>query len=141
VHIADRGGTGVIIEFMSEEFKRTWWPDLLATPEKIGSFPLVTCMPLSTILAVFHITHVNLWVLDVEGAELAVLKGVDFGRLSVDVLCIEVSREPGEKEADIDKLLVKAGYKFDATVETNMWYVREGFVPSQRDTARGRGRE
>ncbi len=37
-------------------------------------------MPLDQLLEPFGVRHVDLWILDVEGAELSVLRGVDFGR-------------------------------------------------------------
>jgi len=38
----------------------------------------VACVPLSTVLATAGVTHVDFFVLDVEGAELDVLRTIDF---------------------------------------------------------------
>ncbi len=61
----------------------------------------VLCLPLDAVLNPLGIWHVNFFVLDVEGAELAVLKAIDFSRLSFDVLCVEADGMSPEKDAAV----------------------------------------
>jgi hypothetical protein len=53
---------------------------------------------------------VDLWSLDVEGAELEVLKTVDFSRLSVKVLMVELDGHNQEKDQAVKDLLAGVGF-------------------------------
>ena len=56
---------------------------------------LAPAKTLTSVLAEHDFRHVDLMVLDLEGAELSALRGMDFTRCSVDAILIEVR--------DIDK--------------------------------------
>lgn len=104
----------------------------------------VTCVSMGATLRRAGVKHINSFSLDVEGAELMVLKTMDFANIKVDVLVLEMSRPANKPE--IDALLKKHGivqYNGDPTGAggfngNNVWYVREGFlsttsrVPKQR---------
>ena len=47
----------------------------------VGALPLVTCAPLSLVLDRLGLRRIDLWSLDVEGAELEVLHTVDFSQV------------------------------------------------------------
>ena len=55
---------------------------------------LVMCYPLQTILDAIGVTLVVLFTLDVEGAELAILKTLNWGRLTIDVIMLEYAVTP-----------------------------------------------
>ena len=61
---------------------RTW-------EEHLSALPVVRCLPLASVLASLGVAHINLFVLDVEGAELSILQSVAWERVSFDVLCVE----------------------------------------------------
>ena len=114
----------------------------------LARMPLVPCRPLGPLLELYGVAHINLWVLDVEGAEEEVLSSVDFTRLTVDVIVVELDGGNKEKDERCHALLLRAGFSFHAAIVRNRWYVREGFAPSaagqstytQRQAAlRGRG--
>ncbi len=85
-----------IVEMMPPGFMRQWHPALAAEMAAVSlddvmrGLPEVTCAPLADILAaVGDITHINFFVLDVEGAELEVLQALDLTRVSFDVVVVE----------------------------------------------------
>jgi FkbM family methyltransferase len=96
----------------------------------VAAMPLVPCRPLGPLLELHGVRHVNLWILDVEGAEEEVLTSVDFSRLTVDVVVAELDGGNAEKDARCHALLVAAGFDFHKAIVRNKWYVRRGFVPS-----------
>ena len=49
----------------------------------------VQCFSLNSIMAAIGVRHIDFFVLDVEGAEIPVLKTIDWSRLTIDVLNIE----------------------------------------------------
>jgi FkbM family methyltransferase len=53
---------------------------------------LVPCGPLQDYLSLLHISRIDFFSLDVEGSEAAVLDSLNFSRLSVGVLLIEMRR-------------------------------------------------
>jgi len=69
----------------------------------------VTCYPINDVVAALDITHVNYWSLDVEGAELAILRSVDWATMPpVDVISVEfmVKAADGRRDnrASVEKL-------------------------------------
>ena len=68
---------------------------------------------LSGILEERGIKHVDFVSLDVEGAEIEVLKGIDFSR--VDIECFTIENNKGFKlEQGIRKFMTEAGYRIKA---------------------------
>jgi hypothetical protein len=98
----------------------------------VNTLPLVPCRPLGPLLSMFGVAHIDLWVLDVEGAELEVLKTFDFRAITVDVVCIEQDGGNPAKDAAVRELMDKEGFILDAMNQVrNDWYVRRGFKGTQ----------
>jgi FkbM family methyltransferase len=137
VHIVESSAVGGILEFMSPGFRDPWWPQY-SDPKTWSALPTLPCLPLQTVLDIFGITHIDFFVLDVEGAELEVLKSLDMGpggRLRVDVFTVEAESRDAVSDkriADIVKLFEKNGYVIDGQVGRNMWVSRIDFIPSMR---------
>jgi FkbM family methyltransferase len=135
VHVVESGAVGGIIEFMSPGFRDPWWPQY-SDPKTWSALPTLPCLPLQTVLDIFGITHIDFFVLDVEGAELEVLKSLDMGpggRLRVDVFTIEAESRDAESDkriADMVELFEKSGYIIDGQVGRNLWVSRSDFIPS-----------
>lgn len=51
---------------------------------------LIQCYPLNDLLAAVGVTHVDYFSLDVQGAELAILKTIDFNVAIIDIIVLEV---------------------------------------------------
>ena len=58
-----------IEEFMSHSFRNRWHHNASTSAREV-----IGCVKLSSILKAFHVSHIDLWVLDVEGAEMSVLR-------------------------------------------------------------------
>jgi len=115
-------GTNGIYEFMVPEFKRQWYPNL-----DVNTLPTLICMPLAKLLAPFGIKKIDLWILDVEGAELSVLQGMDFNEIHVDAMIIETNRHA---KGIYDVLVGKWGFVLYGCYGPNAVYVHAGFKPS-----------
>ena len=81
-----------------------------------------------------YITHVDFFILDVEGAEFEVLHAVDWNSFSFSVLCIETdpSLRPPHYADKVRDYLAPKGYTFVAARGRNSWFVYKDFVPSAR---------
>lgn len=105
VHWHSSGNVGGIFEFMAEGFKAIFHKDL-----KVETLPEVPCVPMQFLLDKFGIGSLDLWSLDGEGAELEILKTVDFSRLSVKVLMVELDGHNKEKDQAVTDLLAAVGF-------------------------------
>ncbi|CAG9464492.1 unnamed protein product [Pedinophyceae sp. YPF-701] len=89
-----------IWEFMPVLHKRAFFPKYLVATEGGGivdnaalvdaAFTKITCLSLSDILTYVHAPRVDYLIVDVEGAELEVLRSVDFQRTPVKLVSVEV---------------------------------------------------
>lgn len=113
-----------VVEFMGKEKQ-----DRLLAHKK-GKLKATPCVPLRSLFSSIGINHVNLFFLDVEGAELSVLQTIDFDSVSFDVLCVEGGKD---REAFYIEYLQPRGYRLvNETVKKrkNTWFLRNDFVPS-----------
>ena len=60
-----------------------------------GTALTMTCTTLQMELDRMNIDHVDYMSLDIEGAELQALRGVDFGRARIDVITVEKNDDEG----------------------------------------------
>ncbi|KAL5003949.1 hypothetical protein ScPMuIL_017405 [Solemya velum] len=80
------------------------------------------CFPLHAILQAINHTTVDLFSLDVEGAEPHVLRGIDFSKVDIRVLIIE-SNHCGS--AVLRQILEPAGYQFVKTFRIDDVFVKK----------------
>jgi len=94
----------------SERLHFTGTADGLAHFESEASF-VVQAEPLERLLAAVDpsLKTVDLWSLDIEGAESMVLENTDFGRIEVGVLLVEMNKTP-ENNAKISAVMAKNGF-------------------------------
>ncbi|KAL4427674.1 hypothetical protein ABPG75_001763 [Micractinium tetrahymenae] len=109
VHWYSAGNTGGIWELMADGFKKMHHKDM--DDAKAVSLPEFPCVPMQWIFDRFGIAYVDLWSLDVEGAELEVLRTVDFSRMDIKVLIVELDGHSKEKDQGVKDLLAGAGYQ------------------------------
>lgn len=62
------------VEFMTPSFMKQWHGKIFNNKTKIDDLPTVQCMPMKRLLKQLSVTHVDLWILDVEGAEESALQ-------------------------------------------------------------------
>jgi hypothetical protein len=128
VHYCTAEYIGGIVEFMAPAFLRRFHeskynatnpPGNVSSIQNWNRFKdvkIIKCLPLAMLLNRTNVTHINFFILDVEGGELNVLKSIDWGSITFDVLCVETTpteRPPGYAQAVRD-YLAPLGY-VDAT--------------------------
>lgn len=123
-----------IWEFASDAHKKQWFGSTNLADTK---FPTTTieCNPLQSILdQVFEEEKVffDFYSLDVEGAELSVLKSIDFGRTGFGILVVE-GREKVEDNREVVDFLASKGYDqftkdgCGGSGHRNLWYINRNF--------------
>lgn len=123
VHFAGKGGAvSGIWEFMSEEFRQTWHKKA-----KLESLPVIPCIPLQVIFTKFAVKHIDFFSLDVENAELEVLRTINFDLLHVSVLSVEADGRNPAKDAAVIELLTNSGFTHVGKIHRNDWFVNKVF--------------
>ena len=90
----------------------------------------VPCGPLGPVLEdIFEGQRINFFSLDVEGAEVMVLKTIDFSRVHIDLLMVEVLNKFCDEDCpardEIRDIMKKAGYKrYERIVVASDVYIR-----------------
>jgi hypothetical protein len=69
-----KGTTGGIFEFMEKDYIRSWQPQIdMNDPGFVDKLIPVQCITFILLVNLLSIKHINLWILDVEGAEEIIL--------------------------------------------------------------------
>ncbi|XP_037793537.1 uncharacterized protein LOC119589018 [Penaeus monodon] len=78
-----------------------------------GSVVEVNCVPATSVLSALNVTQIDLFSLDVENAEVAVLQWFPFDRVHVEVLVVEhwTSGDPEDVQAFV-RLVESKGFSF-----------------------------
>lgn len=101
---ADARNINGFVEFMDKGFMGQWHNNLVQHPELINDLPKINCLPMKNLMPMIGITYVDIWILDVEGAELLVLKGTNFESFHANVIVMECD---GNQNGEIDREKMK----------------------------------
>lgn len=107
VHWLSNNELGGIMELMAEGLAPAEFQPGGARHHELAALP---CVPMQFIFDRLGITHVDLWSLDVEGAELAVLETVDFSRMTINAMVVETDGINATKDGQVVELLTNAGF-------------------------------
>lgn len=133
VHFADQRETSGILEFMPQTFIERFYPHLAGNTKQFNNYPAIACIPMRDLLEAFNIRHIDFFVLDVEGAELEVVKSIDFSRVSFGVVAVETDGHNPEKDAEVIRYFTQAGMTVVPGDKggRNTWLMSRDFVPSK----------
>lgn len=92
---------------MSPDFLRKWHPKIYNNITKLDSLPTVQCVQLSRLVNQLNIPHVDIWILDVEGAELSVLQGTNFEEIHFNAIVMECDKTDPAKDREKQEILTK----------------------------------
>ncbi|KAK8378991.1 hypothetical protein O3P69_009617 [Scylla paramamosain] len=87
-------------------------------------FQRVQCVALESLLMALGVRRVDLLVLDVEGAEQAILDHLDLDKFNVQVLCLEWKKQ-AEQQGLVDDL-AQRGFQLVARLREDLVLVRRG---------------
>lgn len=121
------------IEFMSESFIKKWHGRIYNNKTRIDDLPTIQCLPVRDLLRELHIKHIDIWILDVEGAEESVLKGTNFLDVRFNAVAMECDEHDIVKNSRKTDILEANGFKC-FLVERNCMCRHKDFLPSARKT-------
>lgn len=113
LHYTNVGGGNLrgFVEFMSPKFLMTWHPKIYNNITKLEDLMTVECVQMSRLSTELHIPQVDVWILDVEGAELSVLQGTNFDDLFVKVVVMECDMTDLTRNREKQEILEKNRFK------------------------------
>ena len=117
------------IEFMTPSFIKKWHGKIYNNRTSIDELPTVQCLPVKYLLRELNIKHIDLWILDTEGAEESVLKGTDFDAVHFSAVAMECDEHDISKNERKTNILEANGFKC-TLVERNCMCQNKDFVPS-----------
>lgn len=143
------GSSNGIFEFMAESFAKYFYAPIydlamkngVYTPSAVDwtqaaksniRFTPVPCVSLAAVFAHLLVKKINFFILDTEGAELAILRTVDFSAVQFDIIVVEtdpVFRAVGYAQ-EVTNFLKQWNYVFEYTAGRNHWYKHKDFRPS-----------
>jgi FkbM family methyltransferase len=106
------------IEFMSPSFIKKWHGKIYNNKTSIDELPTVQCLPMKRLLQELNVKHVDIWILDVEGAEESVLRGTDFSTVRFNAVAMECDEHDITKNERKTNILEANGFKCEL-VERN----------------------
>ena len=122
-----------IKEFASDEHIERIDREMKLHPENKRDDIEIPIKSLSDWLKDFNLYHVNFFSLDVEGAELQVLKGIDYDIVLFDVILVEISENKETKQKIID-LLGSKGYMLYRETYLDGFFCRRSICPLSNGT-------
>jgi FkbM family methyltransferase len=131
LHYSSQGVIPVrgFIEFMTPSFIKKWHGKVHNGIISIDSLPTVQCLPVKHLLRELNIRHIDVWVLDTEGSEESVLKGVDFSAVHISTVAMECDAHDLEKNRRKTDILEANGFRCEL-VERNCMCAHKDFKPS-----------
>jgi FkbM family methyltransferase len=136
VTYVSKEGTGAgILEYMSKEQQernhKMCTTRQLKEDETLGRddcvFTRINCVHLGNLLEEKGVTHVDLFILDVEGAEAEVLKTLDLDVVPVRYFLIELDGSAPAKDAAVRCKLRRAGFEPMGRLDLNELWVNRRF--------------
>lgn len=117
------------IEFMSESFIKKWHGPIYNGKVRIEDLPTVQCLPVKALLKEINVKHIDLWVLDVEGAEESVLRGTDFDEVSINAIAMECDEHDIIKNERKTSIIEEHNFKCHL-IERNCMCINKSYKPS-----------
>lgn len=113
LHYVDTGITLAhgIAEFMPSNFLRMHHGGLFKNRTKINDLREIPCFPVHYLFRYLKVKELDIWVLDTEGSELAVLKGVNFDKITIKVIIMECDNHDVSKDNQKQDYLRQRGYQ------------------------------
>ena len=135
--ISHWGDVSGVVEFMAPAFVQQMHPYLLRTnasewTKQYNNVREVHCVPLQHVLDYANISHINFFILDVEGGEMEVLSSIHYESIIFDVIVVEtecekkILRPPGY-EKKVVTFLTTRGYKKVMCKGRNTWFRHQSY--------------
>ena len=90
---------------MSQSLINNYHAPIANKDVSIDELPTIPCLRFSTLMNLVNVPKIDIWVLDVEGAEESVLMGTDFNKVRIDTIVMECDNSDRERDNRKRKIL------------------------------------
>jgi FkbM family methyltransferase len=115
---------GGIVKHMNENHRERWL--------KGQTSFMVPTNTLNRICEENSVKHIDLLSVDVEGGELDVLKTLDFSKIEVYIVCIELDSKNKEKDDECRRILIDAGFRLEHRLCINEFWINSSYSKKDR---------
>lgn len=116
------------VEFMTTSFLKKWHGRIYNNRTRIDELPTVQCLPVKNLLFELNVKHIDIWILDVEGAEESVLMGTDFNAVTINAVAMECDEHDISKNKRKTDIVEANGFKC-TLVERNCMCINNSYKP------------
>ena len=99
------------VELMPTALLEYWHPKVSSGEVKIEDLPAVQCVTVKSLLKELHINYIDIWILDVEGAEESVLRGTDFNKVRINAIVMECDQNDVPKNKRKTDIIESHGFE------------------------------
>jgi Methyltransferase FkbM domain len=114
---------------MTPSFMKKWHGKIYNNKTRIEDLPTVQCLPVKQLLRELNVKHIDIWILDTEGAEESVLRGTDFNEVHFNAVAMECDDHDISKNSRKTDILEANGFKC-TLVERNCMCRHKSYRPS-----------
>lgn len=114
---------------MSESFIKKWHGPIYNKKVRIEDLPTVQCLTVKSLLRQINVKHIDIWILDIEGAEESALIGTDFKEVQINAIAMECDEHNIEKNKRKTDIIEANGFKCQL-VERNCMCRNLNYNPS-----------
>jgi hypothetical protein len=118
------------VELMSPSFLKKWHGPIYNNRTSIDDLLTVQCLPTKILFEEINVKHIDIWILDVEGAEESVLRGTDFGAVRINAVAMECDMHDTTKNDRKTSILEANGFKCHL-IERNCMCKNNLYTPSE----------
>jgi FkbM family methyltransferase len=134
-HYTDAMGYGSpvrgFIEFMDQKFLKKYHPDIFNNKTALEDLAKMRCVTVKNLLKSLAVPRLDIWILDVEGAEEEVLLGTDFSAIHIDAIVME--NDGFDPDKDRRKVAILETNDFSCTqIDRNVFCKHKTFHPSTK---------
>lgn len=121
-----KGPVGGIYEFTDKDYRRKFWKGAGLSHSKMQE---IECETLDSLLwkNAPDVNYFDFFSLDVEGAELSVLRSLDWGRVGFGMLVVEADGRDRKKDVEVKKLIESHGYQYMRKYGRNYYFLNSNF--------------
>lgn len=116
------------VEFMTTSFLKKWHGRIYNNRTSIDELPTVQCLPVKKLLFELNVKHIDIWILDVEGAEESVLQGTDFNAVNINAVAMECDEHDTSKNKRKTDIVEANGFHC-TLIERNCMCINKKYSP------------
>lgn len=121
VKFLGRDAAAGIVKTMNKKHIKRWYR------EKLEDTYFVECVILSKILEENKIIYIDFLSIDTEGGEYKVLKSIDFSKIEIYIICIELDGNNIKKDKLCREILLKNNFKLHKRININEFWINENY--------------